>query len=303
MLDLLSLPSRYISTYGPEKVAEIVGQRVAIVAMWQKRQKFPAEALQKLLVFDPAPIHEIKPLYETPALNGNLMILVPLAGNPEPKAMDCILKLYDKREMRYERFAFNNLSVSRNALAARWLRSTCEWAWWNDADMLHPAGDAEWFKREAELPDVPEVFAGVHAIFRALVHRKKIVSCAYVSRRKNAVPQFGGDNALLRAELKNGPKNKLIEVPWCGFGGVLTHRSVFEDIIKQQGEEIKMRPGGIGERFSYTYAFFHPTDVETCGDDVPMCQRAIRAGHKIHVDLAIHSAHIGDRPYTYKDLA
>lgn len=303
MLDLNSLPSFYLSTYGAEKVAEVVGKRVAIVTMWQKRHKFPLDAVHKLLQFDPSPLNNVKPLHDTPSLKQNLMVLLPLTGNPEPKMVDSLVRLYDRREMKFERFAFNNLSVSRNALAARWQRSSCEWAFWTDADNMHPAGDAEWFKREAELPDMPDVFASVHTIYRLLHHRQKFVSCAYVSRRKNAEPQFGGTSAILRAELKKGPRDKLIEVPWCGFGGVLTHRSVFEDIAKQQGDEIRMKPGGIGERFSYEYAFFQPLDQETCGDDVPLAHRAIRAGHKIHVDLAVCSAHIGDRAYTYKDLA
>lgn len=303
MLDLNSLPSFYLQTYGPEKVAEVVGKRVAIVTMWQKRHKFPLDAVHKLLQFDPSPLNNVKPLHDTPSLKQNLMVLLPLTGNPEPKMLDSLVRLYDKREMKFERFAFNNLSVSRNALAARFLRSPCEWAYWLDADMCLPAGDPEWFKREADLPDLPTPFAEVHAIYRSLVHKKTIVSCAYVSRRKDAVPQFGGSNSIIRAELKKGPRDKLIEAPWCGFGGVLTHRSVFEDIIRTQGDEIAMRPGGIGERFSYSHAIFHPLDTETNGDDIPACYRAIKAGHKIHIDLAICAAHIGDRAYTYKDLA
>jgi hypothetical protein len=102
--------------------------------------------------------------------------------------------------------------------------------------------------------------------------------------------------------VKQGPQDRLIEVPWVGFGGVLTHRKVFEDIIATQGDEIRMKPGGVGTMFNYEYGFFDPIDRETPGDDVPFGIRAGKAGHKCYVDLAIVGAHVGDRAFTYQDL-
>ncbi len=303
MLDLNALPGWYVNKHGLAKVAEVAGKSTSLFAMLQKRNKVPLDAVSRLLAFDPAPLHEIKPLYPAQDEGTRLVILVPLTGNPEPKMMDTLVRLYDRQKMAYRRVAFNCLSVSRNTLAAIFLRGPWEWAYWLDADSLLPAGDAEWFKTAAEVPGMPDSFANINAISRSLSHKKTIVSCCYVGRKKGAPPQFGGGSTPeMRAKVKRGPRDELIERPWAGMGGMLTHRSVFTDIIKTQGDEIKMKPDGIGAKFGYDHGFFNPLDGETPSDDLPFCYRATRAGHKVFVDLAIQAGHIGDRCFTWNDL-
>ncbi len=299
MFDLTVLPDFYLQKYGREKVCEVVGKSVSLVSMWHKRGKFPLDAVQKLLEFDPAPLGEIKPLYTNPEPGKDLCILIPLIGPPQPKTFDTFARLYDKREMGYQRRAFNNLSVARNELAAWALARPFKWLFWMDGDMALPCGDAEWFKSATGLHDLPDSFANVHSIYRLLVHKKTIVSCWYQGRKEGASAQFGGPQ--IREELRRGPRDALKEVPWCGFGGVLTHRSVFEDIVRTQGDEIRMKPDGIGKKFNYEYGFFNPLNGEVPGDDLPLCHRAIRAGHKIYVDMAVHAGHIGDRAFTFRD--
>lgn len=304
MFDLTALPDHYLAIHGIAKVAEVTGKSTSIISMWTKRKKFPLEAVAKLLEFDPAPLAAIRPLYTNPEPGKKLAILMPLMGPPEPKTMDCLMKMFDPREMAYQRIAFNCLSVARNALAAFGLRGGYEWFFWPDGDSLLPCGDAAWYKEAAGLPQMPDAFAGIHTIYRLLHHRKTIVSVAYVSRRAPAVPQFGGDPQANRLEMRRGPQNRIIERPWVGFGGVLTHRSVFEDIIKTQGDEIHLQPDSpITKRWNYEYAFFHPLSPEIPGDDIPWSTRAGRAGHRCHVDLAVQAAHIGDRAYTFADVA
>lgn len=304
MLDLLSLPGRYLDTYGRDKVAEVVGANARMIAMWQKRKKFPLAAVQKLLDFDPAPIHEVKPLYTNPEPGKRIAFVMPLSGSPAVKTMECVLKLFDKRTMDFKRVAFNNLSVSRNALAAWALRGPFEWIWWHDGDSVVPCGDVDWYKKAAELPNLPDVYAGLNSIHRALYHKKTIVSVSYVGRAKGAPPQFGGggtqENRLL---VKRGPRNEIIDRPWAGMGGMLTHRSVFEDIIKVMGPQIEVKPNStVSTKWSYTHAFFHPLDFETAGDDIPFCHRAAKAGHKTYIDLALQAGHVGDHCYTFQDL-
>lgn len=302
--DLNALPAHYLATHGLAKVAEITGQSTSIVSMWTKRNKFPLDAVAKLLEFDPAPLAAIRPLYTNPEPGKKLAILMPLIGPPEPKSMDALIKLYDPREMEFKRFAFNSLPVARNALAAWFLRGPFEWSYWRDGDMVEPCGDAAYFKDAAELPQMPDAFAGIHSIFRLLVHKKTMVSVSYVSRQKSAVPQFGGDAQMNRIEMRRGPQNRIVERQWAGFGGILIHRRVFEDIIRTQGDEIRMKSDSpIAKRFGYEYALFHPIDREMPGDDLPFCVRAARAGHPCFVDLAVQAAHIGDRAYTFADVA
>lgn len=309
MLQLTALPERYLATLGKHKLAQIVGQSENVVAMWMARGKFPIDALQKLLEHDPAPIHEITPLYTVEPLNKKLAVLMPLSCPPNPNVLDCLVKLYDPREMLYHRVSFNCLSVARNAAIAWGLRTSAEWFFWLDGgDTIVPAGDPKWFKHAADAPNISDVYAGLHTIYRLLTHYVKLgrkdatfVSCSYVSKKKRGDPQFGGGDQL-RQLVRQGPQDRLIEVPWVGFGGVLTHRSVFEDIIRTQGDEIKMGPNTVGSRFGYDFGFFSPLDRHVPGDDLPMCERARRAGHKIHVDLAVQAGHFGDRVFTFNDL-
>lgn len=329
MLNLTQLPDFYLKKYGKDRVAEILGKSPGIVAAWASANKFSLASVQKLVEFDPEPMNgaakatlpviedapdvpapqEPQYLYEPIATGNKLCILVPLTGAPQPKMMDSIMGLYDKREMGYKRRAFNTLSVVRNSLAAHGLRGGYEWFYWADADNVVPWGDAAAYKESIGVPDMPEPFAGLHTIYRLLAHKLKrgvdarIVSVCYIARERGGAPQFGGgEGQMMRTRVRTGPKDELIEVPWVPFGGCLTHRSVFEDIIASQGDEIRMRPDGIGARFGYEYAFFHPIDRETPGDDIPFCIRAARAGHKFYVDLAVMAGHgIGDKIFTYKD--
>lgn len=304
MLDLISLPGKYLDTYGRDKVAEVVGETVHIVAMWTKRSRFPIAAVQKLLEFDPAPLAAIRPLYTNPEPGKKVAFLMPLAGPPTAKTMDCVLRLYDKTTMEFKRVAFNNLSVSRNALAAWALRGPFDWFWWMDGDSIVPCGDAAFYKAMADLPNLPDTFAGLNSILRTMYHKKTIVSVCYVGRSKGAPPQFGGGNLpLYRALVKRGPRDEIIDRPWAGFGGILTHRSVFEDIVNKFGDEIRVKPDSmVAKKWNYEFSFFHPLDMETCGDDAPLCSRALRAGHKTYVDLALQAAHVGDRAFTFQDL-
>ena len=302
MIDLVNLPKSYIDKYGRDKVTEVIGQGPAMVSMWLSRNRFPVEAVQKLIEFDPSPLHEVKPLYTTPETGKKLVILMPMNGPPEPEIMDAFARMYDPKEMDFHRVAFNNLSVARNSLAGHFLKGPWDWALWWDSDTIPPYGDAAAFKKLCQNPTMPDTFAGVHSIYRMLVHKKSFVSACYIGRRKGAPPQFSRNDLDVKSVMRRGPRNELLECDWTGFGFVLTHRKVFEDVIATQGDEIKVKNESLRSRFGYDYAFFTPTGVDIPGDDIPFCIRAAKAGHKVVMDLSIFAAHIGNHAYTYNDL-
>lgn len=306
MLELTKLAARYLEQYGKEKVSEITGVSVATVPSLIKQGKFPLLGVEKLLAFDPAPIHALKPLYPEQTLGEKLIILMPCNGNPEPECMDTLMKLYDRKEMDYKRVGFNNLSVARNALAAHFLRGPWQWAYWSDADTVHPCGDATAYRAAASLTaqQISDTFASVNAIYRLMVHKRSFVSGVYIARKKGGTGQFGGsDKPEIQAIVRRGPQDRVLDVPWTGFGGVLTHRKVFEDIIAQQGDEIRHKSPYLKQRFGYDYSLFDPTTKETPGDDIPLAARAIRAGHQPAIDLAVQFGHVGKHTYTFADAA
>ncbi len=305
MLDLNLLPNWYVEKHGLAKTAEVAGKTTSLFAMLQKRNKVPLDAVSRLLAFDPAPLHAVRPLYPPQEEGTRLVILVPLSGPPAPKMMNSVIQLFDRQKMAYRCEGFNNLSVVRNMLAAIALRGPWEWFWWNDADNVNPCGNAPWFKRAVGVPDMPDTFAGLNSITRALSHKKTIVSVCYVDRKRGQIAQFeGGSTPEWRAEVKRGPRDKVVVRPWSGMGGCLTHRSVFEAIIKTQGDEIKMSdaPGSMGQCFDYQWDFFGPSSREIPGDDLSFMARAKKAGHDCYVDLALMSGHGPDRCYTYADI-
>ena len=300
MLDLVALPKRYLEQMGRPRVAEIAGVSEAVLSMWIKREMFPLTALQKLLEADPTPLHEVKPFYTNPVKHPKLLIIVPCVFPPFIATTMCLTKMLDA-DMSIETASYNSLYHVRNMAAAKAERSGAEWTFWSDADMIHPCGDAAWFKETTENPGIPDVFAGIHSIYRLIGHKKTIVSVAYIEKRKGGAAQFqGGGEEATQAQVRRGPQNLVIRRDWCGFGGVLIHRSVFAD-IRAKFPELAVKDAYIRRKLNYDFSFFNPA-LQDYGDDISWCSRAVAAGHPVHVDLALMSEHIGPRSFGYKDL-
>lgn len=306
MLDLRSLPSRYLKELGPAKVSEITGARPAVLSMWIKTGRTPLEAVQKLLDYDPTPIHEIQPLYVTPEKPDRLAILLCTSRPPCQGTIDCLMTM-KRPEMQYRRFTFNSLYHVRNMAAAWFLnKSGCEWSYWPDDDVLPPCGDGELFAeliREYCGPGFtyPAVFAAVNSIYRLRKHEKKLIGACYFGRKHGVPGQFGGaESQTMRENLRRGPRDQILDVPWIGFGGVLIHRSVFEDIIKTQGEKIRVKNDYVRQKLGYEFSFFWPIDQDW-GDDQSFCIRAKEAGHQPWVDLSLMPPHVGQKGFTFVD--
>lgn len=306
MLDLCSLPRRYFDALGADKVADITATKKAVVLMWMKTGKFPLVAIQRLLEFDPTPIHEIKPLYTIPEAASRLMILLPTNRPIAAATMDTVLPMFNQKEMQYKRVSFNSLYHVRNMLAAAFLASPCEWSWWSDDDMIHPCGDAALFKRlltehTAATTPYPEVFAAAHSIYRLRYHQKKLIGACYFGRKQGVPGQFAGAGAKeMRENLRRGPREKIMEVDWVGFGSTLVHRDVFTDIIKTHGDKIRVTNEYIKKTLGYEYSFFMPL-MQDWGDDQSFCSRAKEAGHQTWVDLSLMPAHVGMKAFTFAD--
>ncbi len=93
----------------------------------------------------------------------------------------------------------------------------------------------------------------------------------------------------------------MLKRDWVGFGCALVHRDVFLDVIKTQGDEIRVKNDHIKSALKYDFGFFNPVDNDI-GDDISFCARARKAGHEVFVDLAISCGHVGSKVYTYQDI-
>lgn len=306
MLDLRSLPQRYLTELGAEKVAEITGATKSVMAMWISREKFPLEAVQRLLEFDPTPLNEIKPLYTIPEKPTRLAILLCTNRPVASGTYDTLLAMKGP-EMQFRRFSFNSIYHVRN-MAAHWFlnKSGCEWAYFSDDDMIHPCGDPVLFKEllaeytSANTP-YPDAYAAAHSIYRLRFHEKKMIGACYFGRKQGVPGQFAGSGEqMLRELLRRGPRNQVMPVDWVGFGSILIHRDVFADIIKTQADKIRVTNASIKQKLGYEYSFFMPREQDF-GDDISFCARAREAGHQPHVDLSLMPAHVGMKAFTFID--
>jgi len=296
MLQLTTLPQYYIDKYGKDKVAEVIGEKSNVLAMWLSRGSWPLTAVEKLLEFDPEPINAIKPLYTNTKIDAKLAILMPHNTGISGKAIESVMRLYNPNEMRFMRYSFNTLTIARNALAQRFLDSGCTWAFWMDSDMVIPAGDAYWFKQTTGLHQMPDVFAGVNGLMRLLHHQKKLIGCTYFAKEPDGNAQFsGGHDKLAFGRMRYSPADQIRPVDWIGFGGLLMHRDVLLDMIKTQGDEMRVKDPGVKARFGYEYSFFERLPEWT--EDCSFCVRAKKAGHQTYVDFSVRAAHIGETCY------
>ena len=101
-------------------------------------------------------------------------------------------------------------------------------------------------------------------------------------------------------EIRRGPQWRVVPAAGIGFGSVLVHREVFEDIAKTQPDVLE-KNSTLRDTFGYKYAFFRPTEDQS-SDDYVFCQRAKKAGHDAFIDLALMPGHVGNRAFTYKDI-
>ena len=168
----------------------------------------------------------------------------------------------------------------RNGLAEHFMASDKEWSLWIDDDIMAP-------------PDTLELLKS---------HNKPFVSGLYLKRGAPYVPcAWRNDEETGQlAFITKWTRGELLEVDGTGFGCVLIHRSVFEDIKKSHVVRLwtdrnwpilKIREEGeVDEEFLpvFKYPFFYGLE------DIWFCDRAKAAGHKIYLDTSIECVHLND---------
>jgi hypothetical protein len=203
---------------------------------------------------------------------------------------------------------------NRNIIVENFLKASAEHLFWMDADVSVPAG-------------------GVRQL---LDSGKTMISGLYFLKQDNAEPV-----AYWRDPEHTGYKTiglfergDIIQVDAAGMGCMLTHRSVFEDIIKNyerwetpnggdvlvhkadiksknhprgsRGDDykfvddelrIRVRPPTCERRFPFFQFAFGRTE------DMHFVEHAQRSGHALWLDTSVVCTHWGGRGYDYNDWA
>jgi len=190
---------------------------------------------------------------------------------------------------------------NRNLIADEFLKSDVEWLFWIDADTIVPIGGLERLLR-TEKKMVSGLYYGKHFPHNPIAYEKY----------NNAYRTINSDN-------KKWEVGEIIEVDSVGFGSMLTHRSIFEDIKKKYVP--KMETGGgitlihkddiiagkdaeitdklIGNvlhkkltdpTIDIKFPFFMIEHNRT--EDIGFTERAKRCGYKVYVDTSVESGHL-----------
>jgi len=153
------------------------------------------------------------------------------------------------------------LSLARNTLAEKFLRTDGEWLLSIDSDMVFQADLADRLLQSADPEERPIVGALCYGMVQ------EIGMFPAIFRLVNGWPGI----------ILEPPEDTLIRVDACGAACLLTHRSVFE----------KMRGIEIGRWYDPLYVGERPL-----GEDMSFCLRAGRAGLPIWVDTGADVKHV-----------
>lgn len=267
-------------------------------------------------------------------MNSKVFIALPWYKQTNPITAFCVMGLVDRRRTSTcLNFGDAFVAHSRNTCADLFLSSNCEWMLMIDDDMLIPFGNAKWFNAYSGA-NLPEKFAGLHALDRLLSHGKTLIGGLYWGRHKHGAAMYAEGAAIPKeAEFaRTAPLDLIKPTRWVATGCLLVHRSVFEAVEKKFPRLARGLDGKGGNYFTSTEHHILER-VDECrkflsegamdgnkalkvfqmleaaakearhkssmgmGEDVAFCIRAAEAGHQPYVDFGLVCGHIGHEVY------
>lgn len=171
---------------------------------------------------------------------------------------------------------------ARNVLAQHLLKTDCEWAFWCDSDQIIPPNT---------IPYLLSVAKNKDAKFVTGVYYQRHGSHRAVLWSKSPVPVDGQSIETLSADkyshffiVPSVDMTQPFKVDVCGFGCVLTHRSMFEKIPYPY----------------FVYSGAYGTDTH-CSEDFYFCVEAKKAGFQLWAAPKLKVGHIGVPPIIYRE--
>ena len=294
----------YITKYGSESIAKLLGKAPATVAQWSAGKNPTMDDVQQMMDADPEcfkleadKIETLAP-YEFPS-GEKVCILMPTNRPIHAGVLKSFATLYEREKMQF--YTSNDTSIvrARNICAQKFLDSGCEYSFWLDDDTILPHGDVEYYRKVSGNTSFPAAYININPIARLMQTKRTLVGGCYFGRSPTGVAQFqeAYSSQMVNDAAHNGPRNAVDPVGWIGFGCTLVHRSVFADIIKTQ-PEVFINDEAFVSKFGYRHRFFNYVSDEH-SEDASFCIRAKKAGHQTYVDYAVMPIHIGEAGYCY----
>lgn len=218
----------------------------------------------------------------------DVCLCLPLYKPVEPETFISILAMWDRSKMRAEfKRSEAMVSITRNRLANKFLKTPCNWSFWIDHDVVIPCGNAGLYRFLLET-DLPDQICGVNTIARLVSHGKSVVGGCYWDHH-------GKGSIMAKPIGRNLPKipfNGIYEVEFCGTGCLAIHRKVFEDIASNCDATMTSKKDG-------EYGFFDTISLKGIDrEDMAFAWRAAQLGHKSYLDLSVICGHIGSKIHT-----
>lgn len=165
------------------------------------------------------------------------------------------------------------IHTARNCLATMFMQTDCEWAFWVDSDMIIPPNTIQRLMNTAKEKN---------ALFATGVYYQRQGEHMAVLWKKDPVDEKGVPypysnkkddmNAYRHHAIVPNPDSKrAFKADVCGFGCVLTHRSMFTTIKKP----------------------WFKTIADQCSEDFYFCTQARMAGIQLWADPSLRIGHIG----------
>lgn len=263
-------------------------------------------------------------------IKSKVFVALPWQKQTNPMTAFCVMGLMDRtRTSTCLNFGDAFVAHSRNTCADLFLASSCEWMMMIDDDMLIPFGNAKWWNAYAGV-NLPEKFAGMHALDRLLSHGKTLVGGLYWGRHKHGAAMYAEGAAIPKEAdyARTAPIDLIKPTRWVATGCLLIHRTVFE-AIERRFPRLARRPDGKGGNWFTSTEHNLIERVDECrkmlsegpmdgskalkalqvletaamearnksamgmGEDVQFCVRATEAGHQPYVDFGLVCGHIG----------
>lgn len=205
------------------------------------------------------------------------VVLVPVSGNIDPGCEEGLRELERRDYPVWRVRGYAAIDAARNQIASDALAQGFNELMWIDSDIVFDPNDVDKLRRH-ELPLVCGIYP------------KK-------SRR-----QFACNFLPQTRQVVFGVQGGVIEILYCGFGFVLTRRTVYETMQQQLHLPL------CNQRFhSPLLPYFAPRIVDEgeqawyLGEDYSFCERARRCGFRVMADTTIRLWHVGSYRFGWED--
>jgi hypothetical protein len=205
------------------------------------------------------------------------VVLVPVGGSIDPGCDEGLRELERRGHPVWRVRGYSAVDAARSQMATDALARGFDELMWIDSDVVFDPDDVGKL-RGHDLPLVCGIYAK---------KSRREFACAFLPETRQVL---------------FGPEGGLVEVLYCGFGFVLTRRSLYETVQDKLGIPVCNRRFGLP-----LVPYFAPLvagageEAWYLGEDYAFCERARRCGYRVMADVTVRLWHVGAYRFSWED--